>query len=148
MAASSPTAALGAVELYESSVLSRWPPFIKDSHHRAPHTSGRPPRDYFCNFPFPVRIFRHLGAHLSFLGLLAALPIVGRHPQASESCTCPASRLKKEPRVRNRDTHDVMDGGAYMSEARSWNCTLPPAADDMASTVEVLTPGGGGSYQL
>ena len=33
---------------------------------------------------------------------------------------CPASRLKKEPRVSNRDINGLVNGRAYMSEVRSW----------------------------
>ena len=36
---------------------------------------------------------------------------------------CPASRPKKEPRVDDRDISGLMDGGADMSEARSWSDT-------------------------
>ena len=41
----------------------------------------------------------------------------GCTPQAYKACTCPVSRLKKEPRVNNRDINGLMDGGAYTSEA-------------------------------
>ena len=44
-------------------------------------------------------------------------------PQAFKSCPCPASRVKKEPRISNRDISGLMDGETYISEARSWSDT-------------------------
>ena len=38
-------------------------------------------------------------------------------------CFCPASRLKKVPRVSDRDLSGLMDGGSYRSEARAWSDT-------------------------
>ena len=65
-------------------------------------------------------------------------------PQADKPCTCPASKLKKEPRVSNRDLHGLMDGGSYMSEARSWGNTPPGTADGGQDKVAVFAPGGKG----
>ena len=39
-------------------------------------------------------------------------------------CT-PASRLKKESGVNHRDIGSLMEGGSYLSEARSWS-DIPP----------------------
>ena len=68
--------------------------------------------------------------------------------QAYKACACPASRLKKEPRVSDRDINGLMDGGAYMLEARSWSNTPPCAADHGQDLVAVFVSGGGGGYQL
>ena len=46
---------------------------------------------------------------------------MGCLPQAYKSCACPASRLKKEPRVSNRDISGLMDEGTYTSGAKSWS---------------------------
>ena len=46
---------------------------------------------------------------------------MGCPPQAYKPCACPASRLKKEPRVSNRDINGLMDEGTYTSEAKSWS---------------------------
>ena len=74
----------------------------------------------------------------------------GCPPQAYKTCACPAARLKKEPGVSNRDISGLMDGGAYMSEARSWSDTPPCAADGRQDTVSVFSPSqrGMGGYQL
>lgn len=52
--------------------------------------------------------------------------------QACKPRTCPASRPKEEASQASRDINDLMDGGAYMSKARSWSSTLL-CADDMAA---------------
>ena len=44
---------------------------------------------------------------------------LGCTQQAYKPYACPASRPKKEPRVSDKDISGLMDGGAYMSEARS-----------------------------
>ena len=72
------------------------------SCHRVPRASGRPLQDYPHHFPFPILISPHLGAHQSFLGLPAGLPVVGLHPKGKPR-SCPASRPKKEPRDSERD---------------------------------------------
>ena len=46
---------------------------------------------------------------------------MGCLPQAYKPCACPASTLKKEPRVSNRDISGLMDEGTYTSEAKSWS---------------------------
>ena len=52
--------------------------------------------------------------------------MLGCTPQAYKACTYPALRLKKEPRVSNRDINGLVDGaGAYMSEERFWNNPPP-----------------------
>ena len=49
-------------------------------------------------------------------------------PQAYKLCACLALRPKKEDRVSRREINSLMDGEAYLSEARSWSsaplCTL------------------------
>lgn len=81
----------------------------------APHVSERPPQDYTHNFEASYMsgqlqqhfilalISPHLYTHGNFLSLLTAPQILGCSPQACKSCACPASRLKKGPRVSNRD---------------------------------------------
>ena len=44
-------------------------------------------------------------------------------------CTLSASSPKKDPMVSDRDIDGLIVGGAYMSIARSWNCTPPCAAE-------------------
>ena len=68
---------------------------------------------------------------------------VGLHPAGLQGRTCPASKLKKEPGVRDRDIHGLMDGGAYVSEARSWSDT-PPCAVDGGQDMAAVCAGGGG----
>ena len=55
------------------------------------------------------------------------ISLLGCTPQAYTPCACPASRPKKEPGAGNRDISGLTDGGAYMSEARSWRDTVPCA---------------------
>lgn len=55
-------------------------PFCARSTCQSPFHPSEPPWDYPCNFPYPVLIFWHLGAHGSFLDLLAGSPIVGLCP--------------------------------------------------------------------
>ena len=45
--------------------------------------------------------------------------------QAYKPWIFPASSLKKEPGVSNRDLSGLMEGGSYMSEARCWRDTPP-----------------------
>ena len=54
--------------------------------------------------------------------------LLGFTLQGRQTCACPASRLKKEPGVGNRDINGLMNGGTYMSEAGSWSNT-PLSAD-------------------
>lgn len=48
---------------------------------------------------------------------------------------CPASRLKKQPRVNNRDISGLMNQGAHTSEVRSWSNT-PPCAAEYGSSLD------------
>ena len=48
---------------------------------------------------------------------------LGCTSQAYKAHACPASRLKKDPRVSNRNISGLRMGGAYMSEARSCSGT-------------------------
>lgn len=45
---------------------------------------------------------------------------LGCTPQAYKACACLASRPKKEDRVSRREISSLVDGEAYLSEARSW----------------------------
>ena len=47
-------------------------------------------------------------------------PQLGCSVQACSPCTCPASRLKKEPGDRNNDLSGLMNRRSYTSEAKSW----------------------------
>lgn len=107
----------------ESSVLSGWSPFIRDSNHRAhisrwspsgslpapnlqaPGVSAGPPQ-----LPFPER----LHAHRSFLGLLAVQSIVGLHPTGLQAQSLPSFETKERAWSRRQR------GQTYTSEARSW----------------------------
>ena len=91
--------------------------------HGAPQASGRPPWDHPCHFPFPNLISWHLGAHRSFLSLLAGSSTVGLHPRACKPCNCPVWRLKKEPRDNNRDINGLLDRGSYWSTAKGSGVT-------------------------
>ena len=44
----------------------------------------------------------------------------GLYPAGLQGLCCPASRLKKEPGVSNRDINGLMDGVSYAYDARSW----------------------------
>ena len=68
--------------------------------------------------------------------------VLGCTPQDYKPCTCQALRLKKEPRVSNRDINNLMDEGAYTSETRSWSYTPPCAADGEQGMVAVFAPEG------
>ena len=70
--------------------------------------------------------------------------MVGCNLQAYKSCTCPASRLKKEPRVSDRNMNDLMYGEAYVFEARSWSDTPPCEADGGQERAAVFTLRGTG----
>ena len=70
--------------------------------------------------------------------------LLGCTLQACNACTCPVSKPKKEPGVSNRDIGGFMDGGAYLSEARSWR--TPQSLQQMAGWTgqqAVFTPGSG-----
>lgn len=55
---------------------------------------------------------------------------------------------KKEPGGTDRDTHGVMDGGAYTSKARSW-CNIPLCvADSGQDRAAGFTPAGRRGCQL
>ena len=90
-----------------------------------PHTRGRLPQHSIPVLYFPTSLCSQ-----SFLGLLAALPVVGLHPRGYKAYTFPALRPMKEPRVNSGDISGLVDGsGAYVSEARSWSDTLWRVAD-------------------
>ena len=55
-------------------------------------------------------------------------------------CTLSASSPKKDPMVSDRDIDGLIVGGAYMSIARSWNCTPPCAADRRQDMAVVFIP--------
>ena len=55
--------------------------------------------------------------------------LLGCTPQACKPYTCPASRLKKEAGVGERDFSGLMHGEAHTSEAKSWSSTPLCAVD-------------------
>lgn len=55
--------------------------------------------------------------------------VLGCTPQDYKPCTCQALRLKKEPKISNRDINSLMNEGAYTSETRSWSYTPLCAVD-------------------
>lgn len=63
------------------------------------------------------RILRELEG---WVEIIQAKMGLGYIPQVYEACTCPASRLKKEPGVSDRDTHGLIVGGggrlSYMKQ--------------------------------
>ena len=61
-------------------------------------------------FPFPILISRHLGAHRSFLGLLAAPPIAGLHPTDPQSLYLPRFKTEERARVSDRAINGLMQG--------------------------------------
>ena len=76
-----------------------------------------------CNFPFPVLYFPTSRRSREFPRSLGCSALLRCTPQAYKACVCPALRPKKEPGVRNRDVSGLADGGADLSEARSWSDT-------------------------
>ena len=76
------------------------------------------------------------------------MELLGCTPQAYKACACPASKLKKESRVSNRDISGLMDGGAYTAEARSWRDTPLCAADGGQDIVVVFAPEGKGRLSV
>ena len=67
--------------------------------------------------------------------------LLGCTSQACKACACPASRLKKEPRVSNTDINGLMGWGAYTSEARSWSNTPLCAERSEQDTAAIFAPG-------
>ena len=53
-----------------------------------------------------------------FKKILQVIGVLGCTPQVYKAYTYPVLRPRKEPRVSNRDISGLMDGGAYMSEAK------------------------------
>ena len=114
-------------------------PRITPATFRLP-ISGQPPQDHIGNFQAPhIRRWAHSfpfpGLPSSILVLIGVSTVswslcqlLGFTPQGRQTCACPASRLKKEPGVGNRDISGLMNGGTYMSEAGSWSNT-PLSAD-------------------
>ena len=68
--------------------------------------------------------------------------------QTYKPCAWWASRLNKEPRVRDRDINGLMNGVSYTSEARSWSNIPPCVADDGQKMEAVFSPGGKGRLQV
>ena len=62
--------------------------------------------------------------------------MLGCNPQEILASISPVLRPKKESGVHDRDMNDLMDGRAYMSEARSWSDT-PPYAGDIGQDMTV-----------
>lgn len=97
---------------------------------RAPHTRG-----WLSQHSIPVLYFPTSMCSQSFLGLLAALQVVGLHPRGYKAYTCSALRSVKEPRVNNWDISRLVDeSGAFVSEERSWSDTLWHVADMAGKT--------------
>ena len=119
----------------------------------APLQQGQTPQDYHYNFQAPQSHGQSLQLsipHPVFSNTLAlvgvssvpwlAPPVTGLHPQACNACACPASRLKKQPEVSNRDTNGLMDGGVYRSEASFWRDTPLCAVDSGQDMVAGFAP--------
>ena len=68
--------------------------------------------------------------------------MLGFTPQACKPCACPASTLKKQTGVSDRDISGSMDEGPYMPEARSWSDSAADNEQDMAA---VFAGCGGGA---
>ena len=69
-------------------------------------------------------------------------PWLGCSVQACSPCTCPASRLKKEPGGSNSDLSGLIDRRSYMPEANSW-IDIPLYAHGAGRTGQQgFTPGG------
>ena len=68
---------------------------------------------------------------------------MGCTPQTYKPCACPASGLRKEAKVSNRDINGLMDEGSYMSKTRFWSNTPPCAADGRQDMVMGFAMGGG-----
>lgn len=54
--------------------------------------------------------------------------VLGCTLQARKPCTCLSLITKEEPGVSNRDIRDLVDGGSYVSESRSWTDNPPCVA--------------------
>lgn len=124
---------------------------------QAPSATGKPPQGSPHNLAFLILVSRHLGAHGSFLGLLAG-QLLGCNPQAHRPCTCPALlRPKKNPEDLNRDIRGSLERGSYASNAKgpggtahSW-CTAKgrqDAATFLPTLVRRLPFIGGKWHQL
>ena len=112
---------------------------ITPCNFQASHVRRCPP-----NFPSPVLISRHLGAHGSSLGLLAAPPIVGLHPTGLQALYLPSLKTKERSQSR-RQSHQWFNGwGTYTSEAGSWSHTSPCAADKGQDRTAGFAPRGEG----
>lgn len=68
--------------------------------------------------------------------------LLGCTPQVFRACTCPASRLKKEPSVSNRDISGLMNGGSL----HVWSRILEqhPTSSQLTGHGAVFAPQGGG----
>lgn len=65
-------------------------------------------------------------------------------PQAYKAHACPASRLKRNPRVNKGNISGLIDGGIYLSEARSRRDILPCVVHSRQDVVVVFTFQGWG----
>ena len=129
--------------------ISWQPPFSKDGHHRAPHSSRQPAREFPRNFrgpcasgrPLQLSIFRPVFPYISVLTGVSPVsrllrPLLGCTPQTYEACACPASRPKKEPGVSNRDISGLTDSGTLTCLKRDPGATphrVPDSRQDMAA---------------
>ena len=84
--------------------------------------------------------------HLHHVRVTAGQQVLGCTPQTCKSCSCHASRLKKDPRERHqrdRDINALRDRILYTSTAtRSWSNTSPCLANSRQTTAAIFTPRG------
>ena len=66
--------------------------------------------------------------------------------QVCKPCSCPASRLKKEPRDSDRDINDLLDRGIL--HKGSGSDTPPCAADGRQDMAAVFNTQGRGGFHL
>ena len=74
---------------------------------------------------------------------------VGLHPTSLQALYLPSFKTEeRRPGVSNRDINGLMDGGPYMSEARSWGSTPSCALHGGQDTMEVSVPKGKGRLSV
>lgn len=80
----------------------------------------------------------------TLFGLLWTVYVLSCISQTYKPCAWSASRLNKEPGVRDRDFNGLMNGESYTSEATSWSNIPPCAPDDGQKMEAVFAPRGKG----
>ena len=80
----------------------------------------------FKNFLIMANIFNYDSLILLLKPGKVNYLLLGCIPQSQNICNCPASRLKKEPGVSDRDITNLLDRESYKSEAKTqeWHPTL------------------------